>query len=398
LNYANRPCILAGQGALGAGTELEMLAEKLGAPIIKALLGKAVVPDDSPFTTGGLGLLGTKPSERAMADCDALLIVGSSFPYLSFYPKHDRARGIQIDLDPTRIGLRFPVEVGLVGDARATVQALLPLVRTHQDRSFLQSAQRGMQDWWKIMDARGTWDVVPMHPQVVAHALSEVATDDAIVSTDSGTITTWIARQFKIRRGQMFSLAGNLATMACGLPYAIAAKLAYPDRQSIAFVGDGAFTMLMGEFATAVKYNAPILCVVIKNNVLGQIMWEQLVFLGNPQYGVDLWPIDFAAYARACGGVGYCVDHPKAQGRQGRLAGGDCLGQAGCGRVRGQPVRAANAGRGDPGAGVAHGRSHGPRRAEPHPHRRNDLPRSDPRANQGLEMRPKSLGRPSDLV
>ncbi len=311
LNRAKRPCILAGQGALGAGPELEAIADKLGAPIVKALLGKACVPDDSPFTTGGIGLLGTKPSEEAMANCDALLIVGSTFPYMDFYPKQHRAHGIQIDIDPVRIGLRYPVEVGMVGDARATLQALTPLIRTHTDRSFLEEAQRGMQDWWRLIEARATSDAMPMHPEVVARAVSELAHDDAIVSTDSGTITTWIARQFKIRRGQRFSLAGNLATMACGLPYSIAAKVAYPDRQSIAFVGDGAFTMLMGEFATAVKYDLPILCVVIKNNVLGQIMWEQMVFLGNPQYGVDLWPIDFAGYARACGGVGFCADRPQ---------------------------------------------------------------------------------------
>jgi pyruvate dehydrogenase (quinone) len=311
LNRAKRVCILAGQGALGAGTELEAIADKLAAPIVKALLGKACVPDDSPFTTGGIGLLGTKPSVEAMANCDALLIVGSTFPYMNFYPKHSQARGIQIDIDPVRIGLRYPVEVGLVGDSKATLEALLPLVKVHTDRSFLEEAQQGMADWWKLMEVRNTSDAMPMHPQVVSRAVSDLADGNAIVSTDSGTITTWIARDFKIRRGQMFSLAGNLATMACGLPYAIAAKVAYPDRQSIAFVGDGAFTMLMGEFATAVKYDLPILCVVIKNNVLGQIMWEQMVFLGNPQYGVDLWPIDFAAYARACGGIGYCVERPQ---------------------------------------------------------------------------------------
>jgi pyruvate dehydrogenase (quinone) len=311
LNSGKKICILAGAGALGATDQLEAVADKLGAPIVKALLGKACVPDDSPYTTGGIGLLGTKPSEEAMANCDTLLIVGSSFPYMDFYPKHEQARGVQIDSNPVRIGLRFPVEVGLVGDSRITLEELLPLLKYHPDRSFLQTAQDGMKDWWKLMDVRGTWDVHPMHPQVVAHALSEVAADDAIISTDSGTITTWIARQFKIRRGQMFSLAGNLATMACGLPYAIAAKVAWPERQSIAFVGDGAFTMLMGDFATAVKYDLPILCVVIKNNVLGQIMWEQMVFLGNPQYGVELWPIDFAAFARACGGVGSCVDRAQ---------------------------------------------------------------------------------------
>jgi len=310
LDQGKQICILAGRGALGAGPELEALAEKLGAPIVKALLGKACVPDDSPYTTGGIGLLGTKPSEEAMQNCDTLLIVGSSFPYMDFYPKPGKAQAVQIDRNPTRIGLRYPVDIGLVGDSRETLQLLLPMARPHKDRSFLQTAQQGMVDWWKLMDARANWNITPMHPEIVAQAVSEVAADGAIISTDSGTVTTWIARHFRIRRGQAFSLSGNLATMACGLPYAIAAKVAYPDRQSIAFVGDGAFTMLMGDFATAVKYNLPIVCVIIKNNVLGQIMWEQMVFLGNPQYGVELWPIDFAAFARACGGVGITVNRP----------------------------------------------------------------------------------------
>ena len=305
LNAGTRTVILAGQGARGAADELEQLADLMAAPIVKPLLGKAVVPDDSPFTTGGIGLLGTAPSEAALEEADSLLMVGTSFPYMEFLPAHDRCRAVQIDADPSRIGLRFPVEVGLCGDARATLQVLLPLVRRQQDRSFLERAQSGMKAWRELMEARAHRDDMPLKPQVVARALNDLLADDAIVSTDSGTITTWAARHIDIRRGQLFSCSGNLASMAPGLPYAIAAQIAYPGRQSVAFVGDGGFTMLMGEFATAVKYRLPIKVVIIKNNVYGMIMWEQMVFLGNPEYGVQLEPIDFVRFAEACGGVGF---------------------------------------------------------------------------------------------
>jgi pyruvate dehydrogenase (quinone)/pyruvate oxidase len=310
LNAGTKTVILAGQGALGAGGELEQLADIMAAPIVKPLLGKAVVPDDSPFTTGGIGLLGTEPSEVAMERADTLLMVGTNFPYLEWYPKHDACRGVQIDRDPSRIGLRFPVEVGLCGDARATLQALLPMIRRRGDRAFLEDAQRGMQEWRDLMRARAARDAVPMKPQVVAAALNDLLADDAIISTDSGTITTWVAREISIRRNQMFSCSGNLATMAPGLPYAIAAQVAYPGRQSVAFVGDGGFTMLMGELATAVKYRLPIKGVIIKNNTLGMIKWEQMVFLGNPEYGVSLEPIDFVKFAEACGAVGFRCEHP----------------------------------------------------------------------------------------
>ena len=315
LNAGKKIVMLVGRGALGATDELEQMAERLGAPIIKALLGKAAVPDDSPYTTGGIGLLGTRPSQEAMEDCDTLLMVGTSFPYIEFYPKPGDARAVQIDLDATRIGLRYPVEVGLAGDSRRTLQELLPLVNGHEDRGFLKKAQDGMNEWWQLMEERGTRADKPMKPQVVAWELGKRLTDTAIVSSDSGTIATWFARQMKARLGQMYSLSGTLATMANGLPYTIAAQVAYPDRQCVAFVGDGGFTMLMGEFATAVKYQLPIKVVVIKNNTLGQIKWEQLVFLGNPEYGCELHPIDFAAFARACGGSGYRIEDPAECGR-----------------------------------------------------------------------------------
>jgi pyruvate dehydrogenase (quinone) len=311
LNEGERVAILAGQGALSATDELEQAADLLGAPIVKALLGKAAVPDDSPFTTGSIGLLGTRPSQEAMENCDALLIVGSSFPYLEFYPRPDQARAIQIDLDPARIGLRYPVEVGLIGDSKGSLRMLLPLLDRKEDRTFLGHAQRGTRAWRKLMEERGSRMDEPMKPQVVARELGRRLADDAIVSSDSGTMATWWARQIPAKRGQMFSLSGNLATMGNGLPYTIAAQVAHPRRQCVAFVGDGSFSMLMADFVTAVKYELPIKVVLIKNNALGQIKWEQMVFLGHPEFGVELQPIDFAAFARACGGRGFTIDDPE---------------------------------------------------------------------------------------
>jgi pyruvate dehydrogenase (quinone) len=310
INAGARTVILAGRGALGAGDELEQLADRIAAPIVKPLLGKAVVPDDSPFTTGGIGLLGTEPSEVAMESADTLLMVGTSFPYMEYYPNHRQCRGVQIDAEPARIGLRFPVEVGLCGDARATLRALLPLIHRREDRSFLDTARAGMAAWDDLLRTRSSRDGVPLKPQVVAAVLSDLLASDAIVSTDSGTVTFWAARYLRMRRGQMFSCSGNLASMAPALPYAIAAQFAFPGRQTVAFVGDGGFTMLMGEFATAVKYRLPIKVVVVRNDVLGMIKWEQMVFLGNPEYGVQLAPIDFVKFAEACGAVGFRCERP----------------------------------------------------------------------------------------
>jgi pyruvate dehydrogenase (quinone)/pyruvate oxidase len=310
LNDGKKIAILAGRGALQATDELETMAETLGAPIVKALLGKAAVPDDSPYTTGGIGLLGTKPSQEVLEQCDTLLMVGTSFPYLEFFPKPGQARAVQIELDPKRIGLRYPVEVGLIGDSARTLQALQPYLTYRQDRTFLSHAQAGMKEWQSLMELRGTRQEAPMKPQVVAWELGKQLADDAIVSCDSGTIATWWARQIPAKRGQMYSLSGNLASMANGLPYTIAAQIAHPHRQCVAFVGDGGFSMLMAEFATCVKYQLPVKIVIVKNNTLGMIKWEQMVFLGNPEFGCDLHPIDFAAYARACGGTGYTITHP----------------------------------------------------------------------------------------
>jgi len=229
---------------------------------------------------------------------------------MEFLPKPGQARAIQIDLEPMHISLRYPVEVGLVSDSRRTISALLPMLNRKEDRSFLEKAQEKTQKWWELMEERGTRQDQPMKPQVVAWELGKQLSDTAIISADSGTITTWSARYIPVKQGQMFSVSGTMASMACGLTYAIAAQIAYPDRQCVAFVGDGGFSMLMPEFATCVKYQLPIKIIIIKNNTLGQIKWEQMVFLGNPEYGCELQPIDYAAFARACGGVGFTIDDP----------------------------------------------------------------------------------------
>ena len=314
LNAGKKVAILAGRGALHATDELEALADKLAAPIVKALLGKAAVPDDSPFTTGTIGLLGTQPSQEVMEECDTLVIVGSSFPYIEFLPRPGEARGVQIDYDPIRIGIRYPVEVGLVGDARRCLQQLIPMLEAKKNRSFLTDAQHAMRDWNKKMEERAGVTSRPMKPQFLAAELGKRLPGNAIVNCDSGTIATWWARHIPVKKGQLHTISGNLATMACGLPYTIASQVAYPDRPCIGFVGDGGFTMLMGEFVTAVKYNLPIKIVIVKNNSLGQIRWEQMVFLGNPEYVCDLAPINFAEFARACGGTGFTIEDPQQCG------------------------------------------------------------------------------------
>jgi pyruvate dehydrogenase (quinone) len=311
INRGSKVAILAGAGCLKAREEILQLAERVAGPIIKPLLGKAVVPDDSPYTTGGVGLLGTAPSQDALADCDTLIIAGSSFPYLEFYPKPGKAKTVQIDLDPARIGLRHPADVGLVGDCRAVLSALLSLVDQKEDRSFLEQAQKDMKDWTDLMKTRGTRTDMPMKPQVVTYHLNKLLDNNAIVSSDSGTIATWAARYIEMRDEMQFSLSGTLATMANSLPYSIGAAVAYPGRQVVCIVGDGGFTMLMGEVATLVKYKLPVKVIIIKNDVLGMIKWEQMVLEGNPQFGVQLQPIDFAAFARACGAGGFTIEKPE---------------------------------------------------------------------------------------
>lgn len=315
LNRGKRIAILAGRGALHATSELEEMAEKLGAPVIKALLGKAAVPDDSPYTTGGIGLLGTAPSQEAIEDCDTLFIVGSSFPYIEFLPKPGTVKCVQVDVDPQRIGLRHPADVGLVGDTKTCLRALLPMVEQH-DQSFLKKAQKAKADWQKLLEERGTRDDKPMKPQVMGWELGKRIPANAIVTSDSGTITTWWARYVPALRGQKHSCSGNLATMACGLPYAIGAAVAYPDRPVYCIIGDGGLSMLMGELITAAAYKLNIKIVVIKNNTLGQIKWEQMVFLGNPEFACDLYPADFVTIARGAGLDAIQIDDPKTCGSQ----------------------------------------------------------------------------------
>ena len=322
----NKTVILVGQGALNAGQEVISVAEGIRAPVVKALLGKAVIPDNHPNSIGGIGMLGTEPATDAMSEADTLLMIGTSFPYIEYLPKPGQARGVQIDIKAEKIGLRYPVEVGLVGDSKKILSALLPLLlngrtndnnndssnqqyREEQQAEFLRLKQQSMKRWIDLLDKQSnqTDEKKPIKPQAIARAVSEQLEDNAIISVDSGTNTIWGARFLNIRKGMKFSVSGTLASMACGLPYTIGAQLAYPQRQCVAFVGDGGFAMLMSEFATAVQYSLPIKVIILKNNTLGMIRWEQMAFLGNPEFGVEFSPIDFAKIAEACGGIGYTI-------------------------------------------------------------------------------------------
>jgi pyruvate dehydrogenase (quinone) len=230
---------------------------------------------------------------------------------MEFFPKPGQAKGVQVDLDPARIGLRYPVEVGLTGDCPQVLRALLPLIQRKKDRSFLEKAQAGMKEWRQLLQQRGTRTEKPLKPQVVAYHANKFLKNDALLVSDCGTVTTWAARYLDIKDQMQFTCTGMLATMANGLPYSVGAAVAYPGRQVVCFSGDGGFTMLMGELITLVKYKLPVKVVIFKNNLLGQIKWEQLVMEGNPSFGVDLQPIDFAAYARACGAGGFTLDDPE---------------------------------------------------------------------------------------
>jgi pyruvate dehydrogenase (quinone) len=304
LNAGKRVAILAGQGALGARAEVLKIAETLGAPAAKALLGKAVLPDDSPYTTGGIGHLGTQPSQWIMQNCDTLLILGSTMPWIDAYPKQGSARAVQIDIKADHIGLRYPTELGLVGDVKTTLAALMPLLQRKTERSFLTEAQRRMQDWTMLLDNIERAERSPLRPQMVVRALSDLIAPDSVISLDCGSNTFFAARHLRLREGQRLTSPGMLATMAPGLPFAIAAQFAYPNRQSVAVVGDGGFAMLMAELTTAVQHNLPVKIVILKNNSLSEVRFEQQE-LGNPPYGCDLGPIDFVAFAKACGADGF---------------------------------------------------------------------------------------------
>jgi pyruvate dehydrogenase (quinone)/pyruvate oxidase len=307
LNQGNKVCILAGRGALGAKDELTKIAELLNAPVATALLGKGAISDLHPNATGGVGLLGTAASQEALKECDTLLIVGSSFPYIEFYPEPGNVCAVQIDHDSARIGLRFPVDAAIVADTGPSLQSLMPLLEKKTDATFLEKAQKTVGDWRDALRTQGALMDAPMKPQVVAYQLNRLIPTNAIIATDSGTNTSWCARFVEMRGEMMFSVSGNLASMACGLPYANAAAIAHPDRPVVAFVGDGGLSMLMAELATTAKYDLNVKVVVVKNNSLGQIKWEQIGFLGNPEYGCELQPIDFAKVAEACGMRGYSI-------------------------------------------------------------------------------------------
>jgi pyruvate dehydrogenase (quinone) len=311
LNRGNKIAMLVGAGALHARREVIAVADRLGAPVVKTLPGKAVLPDDHPLTTGGLGLLGTKPSEELMEECETLFMVGTSFPYTKHLPKPDQVHVAQLDVDPSLVGLRLPVEAPIVADAKLGLQQLLALLDDGRDRTFLEKYQHAMDEWRSDMRALEDASRNPIAPQYLMHCVDAAAADDAILTCDSGTIATWAARHWTIRGDRRFYLSGNLATMAPGLPYAIAMQHAFPGRQVIAFVGDGGFAMLMAEFLTAVRNELPIKVVVNNNNSYGQILWEQVI-LGYPEYAVrhkDPEP-DFGAWARACGGYGAKVKSP----------------------------------------------------------------------------------------
>ncbi|MDG4830981.1 thiamine pyrophosphate-binding protein [Solwaraspora sp. WMMD1047] len=317
LRAGRKVAMLVGVGARDARDEVLAVAEALASPIVKTLPGKMVVPDDHPLTTGGLGLLGTKPSEELMAECDTLLMVGTCFPYGSYLPSPGQARVVQIDIDPSLIGLRLPVDVAVTGDARSTLRALLPrLGPWRTDRSFLTACQRGSERWRAEMASLQDPRRDPVAPQYLIGCVDDLAADDAILTCDSGTISTWAARHWTIRGDREFYLSGTLASMAPGLPYAIAMQHAYPDRQVIAYVGDGGFAMLMAEFLTAARHELPIKVIINNNNSYGQILWEQII-LGYPEYAVrhQQPTADFAAWATACGGYGAKVT------RAGDLAG-----------------------------------------------------------------------------
>jgi pyruvate dehydrogenase (quinone)/pyruvate oxidase len=301
LNEGEKVAMLVGAGALGARAEVLAVAERLGSPIVKTLPGKAAVPDDHPMTTGGIGLLGTAPSEDVMDGCDTLFMVGTNFPYTKHLPEPGQARVVQIDVDPTIVGTRVATEVPIVGDSKDSLQTLLPLLKQKDDRTFLDAAQRGMDDWRERMVAMEAADRDPIQPQYLMSLIDRYADDDAILASDSGTIATWSARHWRIRGDRFFLLSGNLATMAPGLPYSIAAQWAHPGRQCIAFVGDGGFGMLMAEFDTACRYDLPIKVFVNNNSSLGQILWEQMV-LGYPEFGIRYEQYShFAPWAEACG-------------------------------------------------------------------------------------------------
>jgi pyruvate dehydrogenase (quinone) len=323
LNEGEKVAILIGQGARGAAEEVEDVADLLGAGVAKALLGKDVLADDLPFVTGAVGLLGTIPSDDMLMGCDTLLMIGTSFPYAEFLPKEGQARCVEIDRDAAFIGIRYPADVMLVGDAKETLQALRPHLIRKDDRSWREEIEKSVHRWWEIVEKRALEDANPMNPQRVAHELSQVLPGDAIITADSGSSTNWFARQVKLKKGNLASLSGNLATMVPGVPYAIAAKFAHPNRPVVCFVGDGAFQMLgMNEMLTVKRYmdrwqDKRLIFCVFNNQDLNQVTWEQRVLEGDPKFPGTQWLPDFeyAKYAELVGLKGiFCDDGGAMRG------------------------------------------------------------------------------------
>jgi len=322
LNTGERVAMLVGQGALNATDEVIEAAELLGAGVAKALLGKAAVPDDLSFVTGSIGMLGTKPSYELMMGCDTLLIVGSSFPFSEFLPKEGKARGVQIDLDARMIGIRYPMEVHLVGDSAETLRRLIAHLERKQDCAWREEIEQNVADWWRLIEERAMIDADPINPQRVFWELSQRLPDGCILTSDSGTAANWFARDLKIKRGMMASLSGNLASMGPGVPYAVAAKFAYPDRVTIALVGDGAMQMNgLNELITVAKYwrrwsDPRLIVLVLNNRDLNLVTWEQRVLEGDPKFEASQKIPDFpyARYAELLGLKGVRVDSPEDVG------------------------------------------------------------------------------------
>jgi len=319
LNEGQKVAILVGAGAFSAVDEVKQIAEILGAGVAKALLGKAVLADDLPYVTGSIGLLGTKPSWELMEGCDTLLMVGSSFPYSEYLPEPGKARGVQIDIDGRMLSLRYPMEVNLLGDSKSTLQALLPLLKRKEDRSWRQSIENHISEWWKTVEERAMQDANPINPQRVLQELSPKLPDECIIAADSGTSAFWFARNLKIREGMLASLSGTLATMCPAVPYAIAAKFAYPGRIPIAISGDGAMQMLgMNELITISKYwkewSDPRLVVIVLNNRdLNMVTWEQRILAGEPKFEAsqDIPDVPYAQFAELLGLKGIRVTKPE---------------------------------------------------------------------------------------
>ncbi|MBB5122459.1 thiamine pyrophosphate-binding protein [Streptomyces eurocidicus] len=319
LNAGEKVAILIGQGAAGARAETEEIADVLGAGVAKALLGKDALSDELPYVTGSIGLLGTRPSYELMRDCDTLLTIGSNFPYTQFLPEFGQARAVQIDIDPHLVGLRYPYEVNLIGDARATLQRLLPLLRRKEERTWQDGVRAGVARWDEVMARRAAVSADPINPEHVARALSPLLPDNAILTSDSGSVANWYARHVRMRGTMRGSLSGTLATMGCGVPYAIGAKFAHPNRPVVALVGDGAMQMNgMAELITAAKYHAqwddPRLVVGVWNNHdLNQVTWEMRAMSGSPQFlpSQELPDVSYASFARSIGLTGIRVEKPE---------------------------------------------------------------------------------------